>query len=211
MERINILIADDHGILREGLVSLLEQEPSFRIMGTAANGAEVIGLLEKGVADVCLLDINMPVLDGMETAKRIRERWPAVRILMLTTYDDKEIIAELVHIGVAGYLLKNADRQQLMEAILRVMKGRYYFSEEVETIILQGLAHRTVPEPMLLTEREVEIVRLLAKELTNEKIARELHISYRTVESHRKNIMRKTKANNLAGLIRYAYEKRLIS
>lgn len=210
MNKIKLLIADDHAILRDGIISLLQQEPSFNVVASAGNGNEVMDILDKKEVDVCLLDINMPGLDGMETAKLIRQRKPGIKIIMLTTYNDKEIISELIHIGVAGYLLKNSDRQELVEAVNRVMKGRHYFSEEVENIILQGLTEKKSVELMPLTDREVQIVQLLAKEYTNDKIAKELSISYRTVESHRKNIMQKTKANNLAGLIKFAYSKGLI-
>ncbi len=180
------------------------------VVATAANGNEVMDIVDKKEVDVCLLDINMPGLDGMEAARLIRQQKPAIKIIMLTTYNDKEIISELIHIGVAGYLLKNSDRQELVEAVNRVMKGRHYFSEEVENIILQGLTEKKPVEIMPLTDREVQIVQLLAKEYTNDKIAKELSISYRTVESHRKNIMQKTKAHNLAGLIKFAYSKGLI-
>jgi DNA-binding NarL/FixJ family response regulator len=210
MNKIKLLIADDHAILRDGIVSLLKQEPSFMVVATAANGHEVMDILEKKEVDVCLLDINMPELDGMEAAKLIREKKPAIKIIMLTTYNDKEIISELIHIGVAGYLLKNSDRQELVEAVNKVMKGRHYFSEEVENIILQGLTEKKPSEVIPLTDREVQIVELLAKEYTNDKIAKELSISYRTVESHRKNIMQKTKAHNLAGLLKYAYNRGLV-
>jgi DNA-binding NarL/FixJ family response regulator len=210
MNKIKLLIADDHAILRDGIVSLLKQEPSFAVVATAGNGNEVMDILDKKEVDVCLLDINMPELDGMDAAKLIRQKKPAIKIIMLTTYNDKEIISELIHIGVAGYLLKNSDRQELVEAVNRVMKGRHYFSEEVENIILQGLSEKKVVEVNPLTDRETQIVQLLAKEYTNDKIAKELSISYRTVESHRKNIMQKTKAHNLAGLIKFAYGKGLI-
>jgi len=203
-------VADDHAILRDGIVSLLRSEPAFGIACTAAGGYEVLDLIGKHEVDVCLLDINMPGLDGIETAKLIRQRRPDIRIIMLTTYNDREIISELVHIGVSGYLLKNSDKEELVEAIHKVMKGRHYFSDEVERIILEGLTQKNATEVIPLTERELEVVQLLAKEYTNDKIASELHISYRTVETHRKNIMQKTKASNLAGLIKYAYGKGLI-
>lgn len=203
-------MADDHAILRDGIVSLLLSEPHFQIVCTASGGYEVLEFISKQPVDVCLLDINMPGLDGIETAKLIRERKPGIKIVMLTTYNDREIISELVHIGVSGYLLKNSDKEELVEAIQKVMKGRHYFSEEVEKIILEGLTEKRDTEVIPLTEREQEVVQLLAKEYTNDKIAAALHISYRTVETHRKNIMQKTKASNLAGLIRYAYNKGLI-
>ncbi|NOT49812.1 MAG: response regulator transcription factor [Chitinophagaceae bacterium] len=209
-KKIQLLIADDHAILRDGIVSLLRSEPAFHIACTASDGYEVLEMINAHAVDVCLLDINMPRLDGIETAKLIREKKPGIKIIMLTTYNDREIISELVHLGVAGYLLKNSDKQELVEAIHKVMKGRHYFSEEVEKIILEGLTDKKSPEVIPLTERELEVVQLLAKEYTNDKIASELHISFRTVETHRKNIMQKTKANNLAGLMKFAYSKGLI-
>lgn len=204
------MVADDHAILREGLVSLLQSEPAFQISCTAAGGYEVLELIGKYPVDVCLLDINMPGMDGIETARLIRQRKPEIRIIMLTTYNDREIISEMVHIGVSGYLLKNSDKEELVEAIFKVMKGRHYFSEEVENIILEGLVEKEEKEVTSLTERELEVVQLLAKEYTNERIATELHISYRTVETHRKNIMQKTRSSNLAGLIRFAISKGLV-
>lgn len=208
---IKILIADDHAILRDGIVSLLQAEQAFAVTGTASTGYEVLDLIARKEFDVCLLDINMPGLDGIETARLIKERKPGIKIIMLTTYNDREIISELVHIGVAGYLLKNSDKQELAEAVHKVMSGRYYFSGEVEKIILAGLTEKRTADTVVLTEREQQVVQLLAKEYTNERIAAELNISFRTVETHRKNIMHKTKAGNLAGLIRYAYAKGLIS
>ena len=210
MNTIKILIADDHAILRDGIVSLLQSEEAFTVAGTAGNGYEVMELISQHAYDVCLLDINMPGLNGMETAKLIREKKPGIKIIMLTTYNDREIISEMVHTGVSGYLLKNSDKKELVEAVHKVMSGRHYFSEEVENIILQGLTAQRSGETVTLTERELEVIQLLAREYTNDKIAQELHISYRTVETHRKNIMQKTKAHNLAGLLKYAYSKGLL-
>ena len=210
MNKIKLLIADDHPLLRNGIVSLLKSEESFVVVATAGNGNEVLELVAKKNIDVCLLDINMPGMDGMDTARLLKEKKPEIKIIILTTYNDREIISELVHIGVSGYLLKNSDKQELVEAINKVMKGRYYFSEEVENIILQGLTEKKSIEVVSLTERELEVVQLLAREYTNDKIAGELHISYRTVETHRKNIMQKTKAHNLAGMLKYAYSHGLL-
>lgn len=210
MSKIKLLIADDHKILLEGIVSLLQSEGSFDVAATAGNGYEVMHLVNKNDYDVCLLDINMPGLDGIEAAKLIRAAKPSIKIITLSNYNDKEIISELIHIGVSGYLLKNSDKSELVEAITKVMSGRYYFSAEVEEIIMQVISEKKNTELIVLTEREIEIVKLLGKEYTNEKIAAELHISYRTVETHRKNIMRKTKSHNLAGLLKHAYSKGLI-
>lgn len=210
MNRIKLLVADDHKILLEGIVSLLQTETSFEVAATANDGYGVMELVNKNDYDVCLLDISMPVLDGIETAKRIKARKPEIKIIILTTYNDKEIISELINIGVSGYLLKNSNKSELVEAINKVMIGRYYFSAEVEEIIMQEISEKKNKIVIVLTEREIEIVKLLGKEYTNEKIAAELHISYRTVETHRKNIMQKTKSHNLAGLLKYAYSMELI-
>ena len=210
MDTIKLLIADDHKILLEGIVSLLQSEGSFDVADTASNGYEVMELVNKNDYDVCLLDINMPGLDGIEAAKLIKAGKPSIKIVMLTTYNDKEIISELIRIGVSGYLLKNSDKSELVGAIYKVMSGRYYFSAEIEEIIMQGVAERKNTEVILLTEREIEIVKLLAREYTNDKIATELNISYRTVETHRKNIMQKTKSHNLAGLLKHAYSRGFI-
>lgn len=203
-------MADDHAIVRDGIVSLLAKEQAIHVVCTASGGYEVLEIISKNEIDVCILDINMPGLDGIETAKLIRQRKPETRIIMLTTYNDREIISELVHAGVSGYMLKNSDKEELVEAINKVMRGRHYFSDEVEKIILEGLTEKKNTEVIPLTDRELEVVQLLAREYTNDEIAAELHISYRTVETHRKNIMRKTKSGNLAGLIKYAYSKGLI-
>jgi DNA-binding NarL/FixJ family response regulator len=211
MSNIRLLIADDHKILLDGLVSLLQNEKKFDVAATASNGHEVIELVKKQQFDVCLLDINMPGMDGIEAAKNIKQLKPEIKIIILTTYNDREIVSELLQTGVSGYLLKNSDKSELAEAITKVMAGRYYFSAEVEEIIMQGVAEKKDMVNIVLTDRETEIVRLLSKEYTNEKIATELHISYRTVETHRKNIMQKTKSHNLAGLLKFAYSKGLIN
>ena len=215
VKHIKLLIADDQRVLLEGLVSLLQNEPNFEIAATAENGQQVIDLLKKNDYDICLLDISMPQIDGMETTKWIVKNKPRTKIIILTTHDEEEIIAEMLHIGVSGYLMKTSTRQELVDGINRVVSGKLYFSDEVNTALLQGYAKgiekkKDMDTPILLTQREKEIVQLLAKEYTNEKIASELHISYRTVETHRKNIMQKTKAHNLAGLIKFAYSKGFI-
>jgi len=175
----------------------------------------VLELVHKKDFDVCLLDINMPGLDGIETAKLLKEKKPALKIIVLTTYNDKEIITEMLQAGVYGYLLKNSSKQELAEAIKKVAGGAFYFSDEVHAAIMHNYMQQlrekgSAAEVITLTQREKEILQLLAREYTNEKIADELHISYRTVETHRKNIMQKTKSHNLAGLLKFAYSKSLI-
>jgi DNA-binding NarL/FixJ family response regulator len=212
---VKLLIADDHRILLDGIVSLMQAEKDILVAGVASNGYEVLKLTAAGDFDVCLLDINMPELDGIETAKLLREKKPALKIIILTTYNDSEIVSAMLQAGVAGYVLKNSSKLELVEAVKTVAGGGLYFSNEVHAsimnnYILQLKEKKSVTDAVTLTTREKEILQLLAREYTNEKIADELHISYRTVETHRKNLMQKTKAHNLAGLLRFAYSKNLI-
>ena len=212
---IKLLIADDHRIMLDGIASLLQTEKDIKVAGIAANGHEVLQLVNQDNFDVCLLDINMPGLDGMETTKLLREKKPGLKIIILTTYNDKEIISEMLQYGVSGYLLKNSSKQELTEAIKKVAGGGLYFSDEVHAAIMKNYTQHLKEknqgaEVITLTAREKEILQLLALEYTNEKIAEALTISYRTVETHRKNIMQKTKSHNLAGLLKFAYSKNLI-
>ena len=212
---VRLLIADDHRILLDGIVSLLQSEEDIVVAGVASNGYEVLKLVASGDFDVCLLDINMPELDGIETAKLLRERRPSLKIIILTSYNDREIINAMLQAGVSGYVLKNSSKLELVGAVKTVAGGGLYFSNEVHASIMddymQNLKEKNAcNETITLTTREKEILQLLAREYTNEKIAGELHISYRTVETHRKNLMQKTKAHNLAGLLRFAYGKNLI-
>lgn len=207
---IRLLIADDHKIVLDGLVALLETEPDFRIGATAHDGHEALEQVRREDFDICLLDINMPGLDGIETTRVIREERPGCRIIILTTYGEKEIISRLLQLGVAGYLLKNSTRQELIDAIKRVAAGGYYFSDEVQASIAMDYAEPPPQQGIALTQREKEVLELLAMEYTNDQIAAALHISFRTVETHRKNMMQKTGASNLAGLLRYAYGQGLL-
>ncbi|MGQ0738974.1 MAG: response regulator [Bacteroidota bacterium] len=209
IRKIKILIADDHELVREGIISLLQSDKEIEIAGTASDGYQVLELAVKHEYDICLLDINMPELDGLETTKQLKQKKPSVKIIILTTYNDREIISEMVLAGVSGYMLKNATRKELTEAIKKVAGGGLFFSNEVHSTIMENYVSlsRTKKDenPVELTKRENEILQLLIKEFTNEKIASTLKISYRTVETHRKNILQKTGSHSLAGLIKFAY------
>ena len=217
MSKTKILIADDHQLFLDGLISLLQTEKSFDIVSSANNGIQVLEFLSKNKYDVCILDINMPLMNGIDTVKKIKEKKIDTPIIMLTTHSDREFISEMLSIGVCGYVLKNTTKSELTNAIKEVVSGGKYFSKEVQSGILENYLDtikkekKEKDEPaILLTPREIEIVKLLAKEHTNENIASVLFISYRTVETHRKNIMQKTGTKNLAGLIKYAYEKGIL-
>lgn len=213
MSSIRLLIADDHQLFLDGIVSLLQAEKSFSIKATAQDGYEVLELISAYDYDVCLLDISVPRLDGIATLKSIREKKPGLKIIILTDYNDPEIIAEMVKAGVAGYVLKNCTKGELVNGIRKVARGETYFSEDVQKAIVQSYTSliRGKDDQIILTTRELEILKLLAKEYTNDKIASALKISFRTVETHRKNMMQKTKAHNLAGLLSYAYSNGIIN
>lgn len=212
---IKILIADDHQLFLDGLVSILQYEKGLQIIALAHNGYEVLKIISEEIIDVCLLDINMPKLNGIETTKLIKDKNPQIKIIILTTYNDNEIITELLQLGVNGYVIKNSSKSELIIAIKEVASGNLYFSEEIHAVLMNDYLYQLRKEKaasnaIILTHREIEVLQLIAKEYTNEKIAKELNISYRTVETHRKNMMQKTKSHNLAGLLKFAYSKGFI-
>lgn len=212
MAKTRILLADDHPLFLDGLVSLLKREADFEVVVTASNGLEAVNAAEQHAPDVCILDVNMPVMDGIETVKQIRSKKMDSKIIMLTTFNDLEFIKALVQQNISGYVLKNSTGDELVNAVRKVVEGKTWFSPEVQQLLTEDFVRGDKKESsqVTLTPREIDIVRLLAKELTNEKIAEQLFISYRTVETHRKNIMQKTGAKNLAGLINFAHSNGLL-
>lgn len=206
--KTKILIVDDHQIVLDGLVSLLLPERIFDIQ-TANNGLEGLKLAEVHQFDIFLIDISMPVMDGIEMSRKLLAKDVGTKIIILTTHNDKEIIVELLHIGVLGYVVKNSSKHELLDAIQKVRHGKSFFSDDVHDALRNEIKEqRELSKPgntSILTKRETEIIELLAKEFTNEKIAETLNISFRTVETHRKNIMQKTNSHNLAGLLKYFY------
>jgi DNA-binding NarL/FixJ family response regulator len=210
--KTKIILADDHPLFLDGLVSLLKREADFEIAATSSNGKEAVEAAIKYSPDVCILDVNMPELDGIETVRQLRQKNVGAKIIMLTTYNDLEFIKALAQHNISGYVLKNSTGDELVTAIRKVVEGKTWFSPEVQQLLAEDVvnAGRNGSPKIILTPREIDIVRLLAKELTNEKIAEQLFISYRTVETHRKNIMQKTGAKNLAGLINFAHSNNLL-
>ncbi len=210
----NILLADDHKIVRDGMRSLLDDEGDYKIVGEAENGQQVLELLTKLAVDVVILDINMPVMDGLETTMAISEQFPKVKVLILTMMSEDEHIKALLNAGAKGYLLKNSGKDELLEALGNIVQGKYYFSEDATRAIMldlvQGRTKKEKKETEIpLTERELEVLDLIVKEHTNQEIAELLFISVRTVDAHRRNLLEKTGARNAAGLVKYALENKL--
>jgi DNA-binding NarL/FixJ family response regulator len=215
VEKIRIIVADDHHILLDGLKALLQKQKDIEIVGLFNNGKEVYKALPNLTIDVALLDINMPEMDGLELTRKIKKEFPSIPVIILSMHDDAGHIMELIDAGASGYLLKNVTDKELLEAIKSVATGKFYFSTEVSEKIAavamqQQRRQDAAEDEPKLTDRELEILKLVAKEYSNAQIAQTLFISERTVETHRKNMLRKTNNKTILGLLRYAIERQII-
>lgn len=207
---IKIAIADDHDLVREGLESLLKDTADIEPVILAKNGRELLDLMSERTADVVLLDIDMPELNGIETTRELRKQFPVVRILILTMHDEKHFIRQLISDGAHGYLLKNSSRDELTTAIRQVYSGKNSFSGEVTMKLAGSDESESGDDLREVTAREMEILTQIAQGKSNKEIGDELFISHRTVDTHRTNLMKKLNVNNIAGLIRIAYRNKLI-
>lgn len=209
--KIALALVDDHQIVIDGLMSLLKGHDNFNFVFATTNPAEVLKKLEKEPVDILLTDVMMPVLPGNELAKKVKEKFPAIKILALSMSGEGDLVNEMInHADISGYVLKNIGKQELISALEKIAEGGIYFSEEVIQELQRSSQRKKENIEARLTGREIEITRLIEKELNNKQIAEALFISERTVETHRKNIFRKTNTNSVIGLIKYAYEHKLI-
>lgn len=199
---IRVLLADDHKMFVEGLYSILSHEEGFKILGQAADGLELMELLKTNQPDVIVLDINMPRMDGIESASRIVKDYPEIKILIVSMFRKSVMIERLMKIGVNGYILKDAGKKELLAAVRSVAMGTDYFGEEVKEKIIESIQRRDNGE-IELTEREIEILEQIAKGYTTNQISENLFISPHTVETHRKNLMNKAQTNNVVKLINW--------
>lgn len=213
MEPIKLILVDDHRIFLEGLKELLEQQPSVKVVTTAENGKELFIKMQSYHVDVVILDIQMPKMNGIATALEIQQRYPEVRMLMLSMHSDKTFVQRVFDIGVHGFLTKTVSKKELLEAIREVYMGRKYFRADAAFSFLDRnrSATRTLPGAPTLSKRETEVLILIAKEHSNRDIATMLHLSVETVNTHRKNLLQKLGAKNTAGLVKYAIYKKLIA
>jgi two-component system nitrate/nitrite response regulator NarL len=203
---INLLIADDHQVVIDGLKSLLSLEDDFQVVGEAQNGKMVLEALKDQKIDVVLLDINMPEMDGIETARRMREQHPNVKILILTMYNRPEFIRNIIEVGASGYVLKNVGKEELINSIRKVERGEDYFSLSVTNTLMDSFKSGTESSKVELTKRERGVLTLIAEGNKTSEIAEKLFISTHTVNTHRKNLLSKLNIKNTAGLVRYAIE-----
>lgn len=215
-EIINVLIVDDHQLMIEGLKPLLEDEEGIGEVLGANSLEEALQLLESKSIEIILMDVNMPGVSGIEATKRIKEIYPNKKIIALTMHEDIAIITKMIKAGASGYILKRTNMIEVVEAIKVVHNNGRYISKNIQNILMDNLVDPTETlfseeaKKPILSEREQEVLELLAKELKNDQIAEKLFISERTVEAHRRNIFIKTKTKSVIGLMKYAIKHGLI-
>ena len=215
MEIVKILIVDDHQIILNGISDMLRSIKQYKIVGRAGNGEEAIkkALLLK--PDLILMDISMPVMNGIEATKIITQELPSIKILALTQHEEVEYVKQILKSGGSGYLLKNSKKNEFISAIESVLSGKHYLSKQISeqmigSIITDKFTEKKETEKTKLTRRETEIIQKIADELSNQEIADDLNISLRTVETHRRNIMQKLKVKSVVSLLEYASQHNII-
>lgn len=217
MKTVKILIADDHDLIHNGIKNMLRPIKRYKIIGKANNGAEAVQKAMELKPDVILMDISMPVLNGIEATKIIADKFPDIKIIALTQYEEQEYVVQILKSGGSGYLLKNSKKKEFIEAIESVLSGKKAFSKKISEQLINGLIHKTTaddkPEEheIPLTKREIEIIKKIADDMSNQQIADELHISLRTVETHRRNLMQKLNVKTVVALLKYAAQHNIIS
>jgi DNA-binding NarL/FixJ family response regulator len=212
LSMINILIADDHQMFIDGLRSLLEGAPHICVAGEARDGHEVLERCDRQAIDIVIMDINMPRMDGIQATREVLKRHPAIKILGLSMYNDREYISDILKAGARGYILKNTGKESLLTAIRTLHSGENYLGAEVSKTLLNSfMKHpQAVPPIEKISGREKEVLGCIATGQTTHEIAEQLFISKNTVETHRKNLLYKLKARNTAELVNNAYKQRLI-
>lgn len=215
MQKIRIVLADDHTVVRQGFRSLLQQDESIDVVGEAENGQDAVRVVKKTLPDVVLLDISMPILNGVQATRQIQKFNPKIKILILSMFKDEEYVREVFHAGAAGYILKQTTGADLIRAIKEVNSGNAYLSPSIAKHLVSDYRDivkggKSARKQSGLTPREIEVLQLIAEGNSNKKIAEQLFISIKTVETHRQKIMDVLKIHDVAGLTRYAIAKRII-
>lgn len=211
-DKIRTLIADDHVMFIDGLKVLLKQDEKIEVIAEALNGIEAYDIIENQQIDLLITDVSMPEMSGIELVKRVKQNFPQVKILVVTMYNDREIVSEILMAEADGYVLKNADRKEFLRAINKIADNGTYFQNEVLSIMLEKVKKEKAhgDELKIITERETEILKLIMQEYSSEQIAEKLFISKNTVDTHRKNILEKTQIKTLVGLCKFAFRNNLV-
>lgn len=211
--KLKILVVDDHQILIDGISAMLQDLSGYDVVGKALDGISALTFLENNAVDIVITDLYMPKMTGIELTHKVKKAFPNIKVIALSVSYDVSIVHDLMDAGISGFILKTIGRDELIEAITTISSGKLYFSREVSNEILRSLSSKNneeTEENYRLTDREIEILKLISQELSNSEIAERLFISERTVETHRKNIYRKTNTKTIVGLIKYAVERKLI-
>jgi DNA-binding NarL/FixJ family response regulator len=214
---VRILVADDHEIVRQGLRALLETQPGWQVVAEAVDGREALDKAKRLRPDVVVLDVSMPNLNGLEATRQIRKALPETEVLILTMHDSEQLVREVLEAGARGYVLKSDAGRELVTAVESVRKSKPYFTSRVSEIVLDGYLNAggrsdayNVPRSVRLSPREREIVQLLAEGKSNKEVAAALHISVKTAETHRTNLMRKLDLHSISELVRYAIRNKMV-
>ena len=215
MDKIKVLLVEDHTIVRKGLSSILEQDFGIEVTGEADNGREALKKADELSPDVVVLDISLPLLNGLEVCRQLNRQHPNIHILMLTMYESDELVFQSLQAGAKGYLLKKAAPDELISAIYAVKQGKSFFSPEISKMLIermvdQGESKENLTQPPALTKREREVLQLVAEGYSSREIGNMLNISVKTAENHRAKIMHKLNLNNITELIKYALSKGII-
>lgn len=215
MDTIKVILVDDHKIFRDGFRLLLKSFPFVEVINEASNGLELLKVLETDIPDLIFMDINMPLLDGVEASKKSLETYPDLKIIALTTFLDDDYLEQMLMAGVEGYMLKSADIEEFEKAILKVYSGGNYFSDEIVSLLsdkLNILRKRKLKQEELpeLTEREKEILELICKGLGNKQIAEQTFLSPKTIEKHKSSLFQKTGTYNTVNLVIYTFKHQLV-
>jgi len=217
MEKIKLILVDDHQLVRTGIANLLSGEPGFEIIGEASESREMFDLLRQMQPDIAVLDIALPGMSGIEITKKLHSDFPGIRILILSMHTSEEFIFNAINSGARGYLPKNTSRKELIEAIYAIYRGEEYFAESISNVILKSYikkAKSNVPDDEnkenLLSKRELEVLRLFAEGMTNQEIADKLFISIRTVESHKNHIMARLELKTTVDLVKFAIRNNIV-
>jgi DNA-binding NarL/FixJ family response regulator len=212
METIKIILADDHKLIRDGIKTLLKKNEAFEIIAEADNGKQLIQIIENTSPDVILVDINMPEMNGLDAVAQLKKINPTLKFIILTMHEEGDYIMKSIQNGASGYLLKNAEYEELQQAIFSVAAGGKHFNNAISEKIIENISRPAAKAKVLqdLTSREIEVLREVADGLSTKLIAHKLSISARTVETHRVNIMKKLEAHNTAELIKIAIEAGII-
>ena len=207
-QTMKTIIVDDHAILLDGIRALLERDELVKVVATAASAEEALELFKTQRPELLITDFNLPGMDGLSLIRRVKKIYPDIKVVVLSMHDETHLVKEILKEGVNAYILKKDSHKELLEAIRQINNGKVFLSDEINKMLIKSL--NFPDDNKLLTDREREILKLIAKEFSNKQIAEELFISERTVETHRKNIFRKTGTSSLVGLIKFAYANNLI-